>query len=1109
MQLKYIFIILLMVHTLLIGDTEPNNSCFQAEVITIDELSTLDGILQASGQADASDYYKFVATSSGTLTVTLSVSKNTTAYLYGSLLGLCNPILPLDTDTSSTSITISTHITSGSTYYLHLHSNENGNNRYETTASTIPVVPPIVDYRLDECLWNGTAGEVKDSSSNLLHGTANNSATTAAGQIYNGGYFVEGEKQSVSIPPNNNLKISDAITFSAWIKRDSIDNRLQNIYTHGQWNNALRIQDNNKILFSLRLGGTNRELYSNQTITDTEWHHVAATYNGSVMMIYIDGGLDSSVSRSGTIATTNAFYTIGDEQLNGTYTFNGSIDEVKVWSDALSGTAVTRVYANENSAKNWDGTSRTAPCCCLPTGGNLIANPSFEIQCNSTILQTWNNVEGGTVHLRDGLCGWNVPYSMETWENTALKPASDGVIFTEIDGRSGEIDKISQTLNTVNGVSYVISFDYRKRDSSYSDVIIAKWNGIEVNRVEGTTDGWQTAQIQVTGTGSDILSFEEPSASDDSYGSWIDNIRLAEGTLETPHFAFDAWDSFRSISDRNISTKIVNKPFTLTVASLDQTNTVFQDFNGTVCAKLIDTAGNALTGWNTMLFNSAQSTTTFTLNRAIGGSDSAGVRLMWKKDADPTTACDALTDTNTTIASDRFAVRPASFALTAPNAVAGVSFDINITAPVHNNSTPSADYNETVGGSFDISVAEYTSGCPMGDFTPPLGIFGFINGAQTLTTLYDEVGILDINLTDLTKSCASRYANVDCDDANVSDGTAFSADLLPIGLTQEQITIIPHHFDVNATLANFNNGEFTYLSDDLNMSAQLDITVTAKNGEGSTTKNYNSECYAKIINNTITYATDPSYSASNLNYQETNTSISDHNNTATTFAMLNLPKSIFGTDDNGTAKLNVLINFDRDSKNPVSPFDLNISSVTVTDTDSVDGNDTTVGDAKFVYGRVRAYDIATNEASAPNPVEFEVYSTVSTGYVSGMPQNVLKWYRNLNHDSAAAGNVIQTRFDAAGSNVTVSTAPQAGVQIVTVISATNQTVHLDISPWLWYSPANNYDYNADCGKHPCFRYSNTGSSTGTSGVKSGTFQGSDFQMTPAKNTTKKGVKLFR
>jgi hypothetical protein len=51
--------------------------------------------------------------------------------------------------------------------------------------------------------------------------------------------------------------------------------------------------------------------------------------------------------------------------------------------------------------------------------------------------------------------------------------------------------------------------------------------------------------------------------------------------------AFDAWDIFRSISDRKISTKIVGKDFNLAVTSLDQTLSALQSFNGTVCVQLL------------------------------------------------------------------------------------------------------------------------------------------------------------------------------------------------------------------------------------------------------------------------------------------------------------------------------------------------------------------------------------------------------------------------------------------------------------------------------------------------------------------------------------------
>lgn len=165
----------------------------------------------------------------------------------------------------------------------------------------------------------------------------------------------------------------------------------------------------------------------------------------------------------------------------------------------------------------------------------------------------------------------------------------------------------------------------------------------------------------------------------------------------------------------------------------------------------------------------------------------------------------------------------------------------------------------------------------------------------------------------------------------------------------------------------------------------------------------------------------------------------------------------------------------------------------------------------FLYGRARAYDVTTNFSPTPNPVEFEVYSTTSGGYVSGMPQNVLHWYRNLNHDAANEGKVIQGGFSAGttDSSINVSTPPTDGLQTIIVTSSVDKTVHLDISPWLWYSSTYSYLYSGPCTQHPCFNYDYTDASAGVKGVNSGTFNGSDFQMAPAKNITNKGVKIFR
>lgn len=585
----------------------------------------------------------------------------------------------------------------------------------------------------------------------------------------------------------------------------------------------------------------------------------------------------------------------------------------------------------------------------------------------------------------------------------------------------------------------------------------------------------------------------------------------------TPSNRFDAWDSFRSISDRNISTKIVGKPFNLTVASLNSSNNALQDFNGTVCATIVNHAGTAISGWNKLLFNAVPSvTSTFTLNRAIGGNDNAGVKLIWKKDVNE--ACPLINETNSTISSDRFAVRPASFAISAPNAVAGSDFNITFTAP-NFSTTASTDYNETVGNSFDLSYFEHNTSCLQGSFTPAINSgWSFINGSKPLTTRYSEVGVVDINISDISKACNLKYANIDCDDADVTGFYNALTDL-PIGIKQAQITVKPHHFDLNATLVNSGSGVFTYLSTDLNMSAKLDINVTAKNEQNVTTLNYDKGCYSKTTSLTLPHSVVPNPLTTILVHE--NLSNIDTNITKSNPISLSFNKTIF---TQGSAPLNLLINFDRSRSAPLNPFDFNLSNATLTDSDGVIGTTIPKGTATYVYGRARAYDIKTDQSSAPNPIELEIYSSSSTGYVSGMPQNVLYWYRNLNHTNVAQGSILNGDDYSTTTNTGVSSTisinpsfytPSNGLHSIVINNPdaiSHATVHLNIPTWLWYSTVNNYDFTdgTKCTQHPCFDYQFFGSSTaGTIGVNSGTFQGSDFNLAPAKTNINKGVKVFR
>jgi hypothetical protein len=50
-------------------------------------------------------------------------------------------------------------------------------------------------------------------------------------------------------------------------------------------------------------------LQGTSDLTDDEWHHVAGTYDGANLNVFVDGNLENTVARSGNIQTgTNSVY---------------------------------------------------------------------------------------------------------------------------------------------------------------------------------------------------------------------------------------------------------------------------------------------------------------------------------------------------------------------------------------------------------------------------------------------------------------------------------------------------------------------------------------------------------------------------------------------------------------------------------------------------------------------------------------------------------------------------------------------------------------------------------------------------------------------------------
>jgi len=69
------------------------------------------------------------------------------------------------------------------------------------------------------------------------------------------------------------------------------------------------------------------------------WTHVAATYDGTTLRLYVNGTQASSKAVSGAIVTTTGALRIGGNTIWGEY-FSGLIDEVRVYERALTATEI-------------------------------------------------------------------------------------------------------------------------------------------------------------------------------------------------------------------------------------------------------------------------------------------------------------------------------------------------------------------------------------------------------------------------------------------------------------------------------------------------------------------------------------------------------------------------------------------------------------------------------------------------------------------------------------------------------------------------------------------------------------------------------------------------
>jgi len=231
-------------------------------------------------------------------------------------------------------------------------------------------------WKLDE-----TEGEtVANAIDSEMNGTlAGDPQWQPAGGKAGGALLFDGEGDYVDCGKNPAFNITDEMTVAAWIKVNEFDKGWQSIVTKGDsaWRIA-RERNDNTLQFGTGLYGRDMQaVRGTMDVNDGSWHHIAGVYDGRKLYLYVDGQLDETAFGSEKIPGNDYAVAIGQNTERPDRDWNGWIDDVRLYSCALTKGQVRALAAGEAPP------AITAPVTLLqpreePTGPQLLACWKFD-----------------------------------------------------------------------------------------------------------------------------------------------------------------------------------------------------------------------------------------------------------------------------------------------------------------------------------------------------------------------------------------------------------------------------------------------------------------------------------------------------------------------------------------------------------------------------------------------------------------------------------------------------------------------------------------------------------------------------------------------------------
>jgi sulfur relay (sulfurtransferase) complex TusBCD TusD component (DsrE family) len=276
-----------------------------------------------------------------------------------------------------------------------------------------PVGGLVAAYGFDE----GAGATVSDASGSGNTGSINAATWITTGRFGNALAF-NGSSSAVVVNDSASLDLTTGMTLEAWVYPTGLANWHDIIY---KGDDLYYLEASTPLTAGPSVGfgdsGALPMLSAPTALSVGTWSHVAATYNGATLRLFVNGVLVASRAQTGSIAISGLPLTIGADTIHGSY-YYGVIDEVRIYNRALT---TAEIQSDMNSAVSGGGGPSTPPAVVMssPTDGSAFAAPA------NVTLGAAVTANGHTINKVQFFSGFNLlgedlsaPYSL-VWSNVA------------------------------------------------------------------------------------------------------------------------------------------------------------------------------------------------------------------------------------------------------------------------------------------------------------------------------------------------------------------------------------------------------------------------------------------------------------------------------------------------------------------------------------------------------------------------------------------------------------------------------------------------------------------------------------------------------------------